>query len=84
MEHVAPGQGDSLQKLLFSGKYIVDDIPLEIKNFHDKFNSSNNNNKKCAILSLIAHSYSKSEIMKMFNWSRYLVDKAKKASCLNN
>ena len=78
MEHVAPGQGDSLQKLLFPEKDVVDDIPLEIKNLHDVFNASNNNNEKCAILSLIPHSYSKSEIMKMFNCSRYLVDKAKK------
>ena len=80
MEHVAPGQGDSLQKLLFPEKDVVDDIPLEIKNLH-VFNASNNNNEKCAILSLIPHSYSKSEIMKMFNCSRYLADKVKKASC---
>ena len=48
-------------------KDVIDDIPLEIKNLHDAFNASNNNNEKCAMLSLIPHSYNKSEIMKMFN-----------------
>ena len=72
---------ETLQKLLFPVKDVVDDIPLEIKNLHDAFNASNNNNEKCAILSLIPHSYSKSEVMKMFNCSRCLADKAKKASC---
>ena len=70
----------SLQKLLFPKKDVVVDIPLEIKNLHDAFNTSKNNNEKCAMLSLIPHSYSKSEIIKMCNCSRYLVDKAKKAS----
>ena len=81
MKHVAPGQGNSLQKLLFPEKDVTDNIPIEIKNLHDAFNASNNSNEKCAILSLIPHSYSKSEIMNIFNCSRYLVDKAKKASC---
>ena len=62
MEHVAPGQGNSLQKLLFPEKDVADNnIPSEIKNLYDAFNASSNKNERCAILSLIPYSYSKSD-----------------------
>ena len=53
MEHVAPGQGVSLQKLLFPEKEVADDTPLEIKNLHDAYNASNNNSEECAIIIII-------------------------------
>ena len=37
MKHVAPGQGNSLQKLSFPEKDVTDNIPLKIKNLHDAF-----------------------------------------------
>ena len=77
LEHVAPGQGN----LLFPEKNTTINVPLEIEHLYHAFvsSSSNNNNEKCAILSLVQNSYSKREIMKLFNCSRYLLDKAKKA-----
>ena len=55
-------------------------FPQKLRNFIAHLFSSSSNNEKCAILSLVPNSYNKTEIMKLFNCLRYLVDKAKKAS----
>ena len=80
MEHVAPGQGNLFKKMLFPEKNAAIDVPPEIEKLSHAFVSSSSNNEKCPILSLVSNSYSKTEIMKLFNCSRYLLDKAKKAS----
>ena len=79
LEHVAPGQGNLLENMLFPEKNTTIDVPPEIENLYHAFVSSSSNNEKCAILSLVQNSYSKTEIMKLFNCSRDLLDKAKKA-----
>ena len=80
MEHVAPGQGNLFKKMLFPEKNAaVDEKLWEIEKLSHAFVSSSSNNEKCPILSLVSNSYSKTEIMKLFKCSRYLLDKAKKA-----
>ena len=58
----------------------VKDVPPEIEKFYHAFVSSSSNNEKCTILFVIPNSYSKAEIMKLFNYSRNVHDKAKKES----
>ena len=50
IEHVAPVQGDSLQKCCLQKKIMQ---VISNRNLYDAFNASNNNIEKCAILSLI-------------------------------
>ena len=66
--------------MLFPEKNTTFDVPPEIEKLYHAFASSSSNNEKCAILSPVPNSSSKIEIMKLFNCSRYLLDKAKKAS----
>ena len=79
-EHDAPGQGNPLKNMLLAEKNTAIDVPPEIEKLYPAFVSSSSNNEKCAILSLLPNSYSTTEIIKLFNCSRYLLDKAKKAS----
>ena len=66
--------------MLFPEKNTTSDVHPETEKLYHAFVSSNSNNEKCVILSFVPNSYSKTEIMKLFNCSRYLLDKAKKAS----
>ena len=66
--------------MLFPEKNTTIDVPVEIEKLYHAFVSSSTNNEKCAILSLVPNSYNKKEIIKLFNCSRYLLDKVKKAS----
>ena len=66
--------------MFFPEKNTTSDVHPETEKLYHAFVSSNSNNEKCVILSFVPNSYSKTEIMKLFNCSRYLLDKAKKAS----
>ena len=66
--------------MLFPEKNTTSDVHPETEKLYHAFVSSNSNNEKCVILSFVPNSYSKTEIMKLFNCSRYLLDKAKKVS----
>ena len=63
LEHVAPGQGNSLRNMLCPEKNTTIDGPPEIEKLYHAFVSSSSNNEKCAILSLVLNSCSKTEIM---------------------
>ena len=66
--------------MLFPEENTTIDVPPEIEELYCAFVSNICSNEKCTILSLVPNSCSETEIMKLFNCSRYLLDKAKKTS----
>ena len=77
-ENFAPGQGEALQQLLFPPE--DEQCPSDLQALQREYDAAQRTNEKIAILSLVSfEKYSKAQIVRLFNCTRYQVDKANNA-----
>lgn len=77
-ESLAPLQGEELARLLSSDNSEDEHVHSELMSLHKVYQSCQNEKSRMLVLSAIPKDYTKQEIMKVFQCTKYKIDRARK------